>query len=94
MITQGDKGTYLKLFIKENYIPVDLSNATIKLKIKQSSRLIEKTALITGLGECEAILTPEDISVSGDYLCQATITFDEDHSFGSDIQTFKVGEIL
>lgn len=94
MIIQGDNGTQVKIYIWENNEPADLTGATIKIKIKKDSKTVEKTAEITGLGVCEMTLSSDDIPISGDYLCQATLSYEGGKSFGSDIQEIKVGEKL
>lgn len=94
MIIQGDNGTILKLHIKENNIPVDLSGATVEVKIKQKNNIIIKQAQITGLGECEISLTSTDVATIGNYIIQATVTYADNKKFSSDVQEFVVGKKL
>jgi hypothetical protein len=94
MIIQGDHGTRVKLLVNDNYTPVELSGAEVELNISQGSRLIKKTAQVTGLGECEVILTSEDTKAADVYSCQATVFFGDGTIFSSDIQQFVVIEKL
>jgi hypothetical protein len=94
MIVQGDNGTHLKLYIRENETPVDLQGSTVEVKIKQGRKYIYKQAVVTGEGICEVVLTSEDVEEAGFYSAQATVIFSPDACFSSDVQEFRVREKL
>jgi 5-hydroxyisourate hydrolase-like protein (transthyretin family) len=94
MIIQEDNGTTLKLNIKENNLTVDLSGATVNVKIKAGNRTFYKTATINSSGECEVTLNSGDLVDAGKYDVQITVVYIDNKTFSSDIQSFTVGSKL
>lgn len=94
MIIQGDNGTRLRLFIKEEGIPLDLNGATVEIKIKRSDTTITKTGAIIGTGECEVELTSDDVIIAGKYFIQLTIKYNNGDIYSSNVQQFNVDDKL
>lgn len=91
-IIQGDNGTVMNLTIKDHKGIVDIRGATIEVVLLNGSKRTVKPSQVTNgeLGQCSFTLSSTDVSESGTYYFQTTITFGDGKSFSSNVRTFKV----
>lgn len=94
MINQGSDGVVLNVYVFENNRPVILTGTTISVEIVAGTRRIPKSATIVTSQLANVILTASDLSTSGTYFIQATITFPDGSKIVSDESTFPVGAAI
>lgn len=97
MIVQKDNGTVLKFIIKDDKQEVvKLTQVTVSLDILRNGVHIFKTCSITDAenGECQAILSSEDVSEPGTYQIQLVVNFENGNKFSSNQNKFKVDKKL
>lgn len=92
-IIQGEAGVKFVFNIKNLLgTPVSLTNATVNLRFKGGSIAVDKecTIMDEANGKCFVKLNSDDLSMSGPYYWQATVTYDSGDKFSNETQTFTV----
>lgn len=94
-IVQGDNGILFSFSVDKKKVD-DLTGSTVEVAIKRGIEILTKSATIidSTTGKCECTLLSSDLTVSGPYQYQWTVTFEDGRSLSGNPSDFYVSEKL